>query len=49
MYLNLQIPGELFGLGVHTVYYEATNEDGITAKCEFKIHVNCKSIFNGNV
>ncbi|XP_065361428.1 fibrillin-2 isoform X1 [Calliphora vicina] len=34
-----RIPGELFGVGVHTVFYEATNEDGLTAKCEFKINV----------
>ncbi|XP_023294548.2 fibrillin-2 isoform X6 [Lucilia cuprina] len=34
-----RIPGELFGVGVHTVFYEATNDDGLTAKCEFKINV----------
>lgn len=34
-----RLPGELFGTGIHTVYYEATSEDGLTAKCEFKITV----------
>ncbi|KAM7358330.1 uncharacterized protein ACRADG_003345 isoform 2-T3 [Cochliomyia hominivorax] len=34
-----RIPGELFGVGVHSVFYEATNDDGLTAKCEFKITV----------
>ncbi|XP_073842989.1 uncharacterized protein isoform X3 [Musca autumnalis] len=39
-----RIPGELFGLGVHSVYYEATNADGLTAKCEFKIRVNAAGV-----
>ncbi|XP_028901941.2 fibrillin-1 [Zeugodacus cucurbitae] len=34
-----RIPGELFKAGVHPVYYEATNEQGITARCEFQIIV----------
>ncbi|XP_075161744.1 uncharacterized protein LOC142234478 isoform X2 [Haematobia irritans] len=34
-----RLPGELFGLGAHSVYYEATNEDGLSAKCEFQIYV----------
>ncbi|XP_054732983.1 fibrillin-1 [Anastrepha obliqua] len=34
-----RIPGELFNAGVHTVYYEATNEQGITARCEFQVIV----------
>ncbi|XP_058980408.1 latent-transforming growth factor beta-binding protein 4 isoform X2 [Musca domestica] len=39
-----RLPGELFGVGVHSVYYEATNEDGLTAKCEFKIRVNSAGV-----
>ncbi|XP_067646329.1 fibrillin-3 [Eurosta solidaginis] len=34
-----RIPGELFSVGKHTVYYEATNEQGITVRCEFDIIV----------
>ncbi|XP_018783178.1 PREDICTED: fibrillin-1 isoform X2 [Bactrocera latifrons] len=34
-----RIPGELFKAGVHPVYYEATNKQGITARCEFQILV----------
>ncbi|XP_037938996.1 fibrillin-2 [Teleopsis dalmanni] len=34
-----RLPGELFGVGVHTVYYEATNKEGLISRCEFKIHV----------
>ncbi|XP_053955378.1 fibrillin-2 isoform X2 [Anastrepha ludens] len=37
-----RIPGELFNAGVHTVYYEATNEQGITARCEFQVIVKAK-------
>nr|XP_036215004.1 fibrillin-1 isoform X2 [Bactrocera oleae] len=35
-----RIPGELFKAGVHPVYYEATNKQGITARCEFQILVH---------
>lgn len=34
-----RIPGELFKAGVYPVYYEATSEQGITARCEFQIIV----------
>ncbi|XP_036337585.1 fibrillin-1-like [Rhagoletis pomonella] len=34
-----RIPGELFNAGKHTIYYEATSEQGITARCEFQIIV----------
>ncbi|XP_049313290.1 fibrillin-3 isoform X2 [Bactrocera dorsalis] len=34
-----RIPGELFKAGIHPVYYEATNKQGITARCEFQILV----------
>uniref|UniRef100_W8AS46 Fibrillin-2 n=1 Tax=Ceratitis capitata TaxID=7213 RepID=W8AS46_CERCA len=34
-----RLPGELFNAGVHPVYYEATNKQGITARCEFQIIV----------
>ncbi|XP_012157231.1 fibrillin-1 isoform X2 [Ceratitis capitata] len=34
-----RLPGELFNAGVHPVYYEATNEQGITARCEFQVIV----------
>ncbi|XP_037899869.1 fibrillin-2-like [Glossina fuscipes] len=34
-----RLPGELFGVGVHKVFYEATSENGLVAQCEFKITV----------
>uniref|UniRef100_A0A1B0FQQ1 Uncharacterized protein n=1 Tax=Glossina morsitans morsitans TaxID=37546 RepID=A0A1B0FQQ1_GLOMM len=34
-----RLPGELFGVGVHKVFYEATSENGLGAQCEFKITV----------
>ncbi|KAL7732539.1 hypothetical protein ACLKA6_019174 [Drosophila palustris] len=32
-------PGALFGVGDHTVKYEATTTDGQTLRCSFRIHV----------
>ncbi|XP_061395029.1 fibrillin-1-like, partial [Musca vetustissima] len=43
-----RLPGELFNVGVHSVYYEATNEDGLTARCEFKIRVNAAGVSSQN-
>lgn len=35
----LQVPGERFGAGVHNIVYVATDRDGQSARCEFRIMV----------
>lgn len=37
-----KVPGHTFGPGVHFITYVATTQEGLSAKCNFKITVKCK-------
>ncbi|XP_055910382.1 fibrillin-2 isoform X2 [Eupeodes corollae] len=38
------IPGQLFSEGVHRISYEAFDEDGLTARCEFNVVVKAPQL-----